>query len=55
LSLFTDAKYAGYKDEKNIIPYHEDNSWAKAYVAEYDSQANTLISYPAYKPKQILP
>ena len=55
LSVFSDPKYAGYKDEEHIIPYHKNNSWAKAYVAEYDSQTNTLTSYPAYKPKHILP
>lgn len=36
LSLFSDEKYAGYKDDPAIIPYHEDNSWAKGYIAEVD-------------------
>ncbi len=53
LSLFSDPQYAGYKDEEHIIPFHKNNSWAKAYVAEYDSQSKTLVSYPAYKPKLI--
>ena len=55
LSLFTHEKYAGYKDEERIIPYHKDNSWAKAYKAEYDSASNSLISNPALNPQQVLP
>jgi hypothetical protein len=55
LSLFSDEKYAGYKDDPEIIPYHEDNSWAKGYKAEYDRRTSTLISYPAFEPKQLLP
>jgi len=55
LSGFTDAKYAGYKDEADIIPYHKDNTWAKAYVFEYDHATNSLVKNPATNPEQILP
>ena len=55
LSVFTDAKYAGYMDEKEIIPFHENNMWAKAYVLEYDQASKSLIKNPAINPQQILP
>lgn len=50
ISLFTSAKYAGYKDEKHIIPYHRNNEWAKAYLGEYDGPSQTYTSFPATKP-----
>lgn len=47
ISLFADKKYAGYKDEKEIIPYHKDNEWAKSYVGEYDGSSGGYKSFPA--------
>jgi len=55
LSVFTEAKYAGYKDEPNIIQYHKNNLWAKAYLLEYDHANKSLIKNPAVNPKQVLP
>lgn len=55
LSLFSESKYAGYKDEESIIQYHSDNSWATAYIAEYDSENNILTSSPALHPIQTQP
>ncbi|RZF83172.1 hypothetical protein EXT46_06910 [Pseudoalteromonas sp. CO325X] len=42
ISVFSSAKYAGYKDEKDIIPLHADNKWINAYLAEIDSSGVTL-------------
>ncbi|KJY95776.1 hypothetical protein CWC12_01405 [Pseudoalteromonas ruthenica] len=42
ISVFSNAKYAGYKDEKDIIPLHADNKWINAYLAEIDSSGVTL-------------
>ena len=42
ISVFSNAKYAGYKDEKDIIPLHADNKWTNAYLAEIDSSGVTL-------------
>jgi hypothetical protein len=53
LSVFSDEKYAGYKDEKDIVHYHADNSWANAYIAEYSEDTHELVSYPAIDPKVI--
>jgi len=47
VSLFTSDKYAGYKDEPHIIPYHKNNEWAKAYLGEYDGSSQTYTSFPA--------
>lgn len=55
LSVFTDAKYAGYKDEEKIIPFHKNNMWAKSYVLEYDQASRSLIKNPAFHPQQIMP
>ncbi len=42
ISVFSSAKYAGYKDEKDIIPLHADNKWINAYLAEIDSSGVIL-------------
>nr|WP_319395073.1 hypothetical protein [uncultured Desulfobacter sp.] len=55
LSVFTDSKYAGYKDEETIIPFHKQNMWAKAYIFEYDQANRSLIQNPATKPENIMP
>jgi len=54
LSVFSETKYAGYKDEETIIPYHKDNRWAQSYRFEYDHQTRTLTLNPATKPEKIL-
>jgi hypothetical protein len=53
ISVFTEEKYAGYKDEKNIIPFHKNNEWAKAYKIEYLNSSGTMIQDPALNPKEI--
>lgn len=50
VSLFTSDKYAGYKDEQHIIPYHKNNEWAKAYLGEFEGASQTYTSFPAMKP-----
>ena len=55
LSVFTDSKYAGYKDEEAIIPFHKQNMWANAYIFEYDQANKGLIKNPATKPEYIMP
>lgn len=55
LSVFTDSKYAGYKDEEKIIPLHKQNMWAKAYLFEYDHASRNLIKNPAFNPEHIMP
>ena len=55
ISVFTEAKYAGYKDDKNIIPFHKKNEWAKAYKIEYLNSSGIIIKDPAISPKEIKP
>lgn len=55
ISVFTEEKYAGYKDDKNIIPFHKNNEWAKAYKIEYLNSSGTIIKDPAIDPKEIKP
>lgn len=47
ISLFSEKKFAGYKDQNDIIPYHKGNQWAAAYLAEFSS--NSMVKYPAYE------
>lgn len=49
ISLFAEEKYAGYKDEKHIIPYHQNNEWAEAYLGEYDGAEKVYTGLPALK------
>lgn len=46
VSVFSEAKYAGYQDEAAIIPFHKDNQWAQAYLAEIDGQSLTISIDP---------
>lgn len=55
ISVFTEEKYAGYKDDKNIIPFHKNNEWAKAYKIEYLNSSGIIIKNPALSPKEIRP
>ena len=47
VSLFAHEKYAGYKDEPHITPYHKNNEWAKAYVGEFDGASSAFTRAPA--------
>jgi hypothetical protein len=47
LSVFSEKKFAGYKDEPNIIPFHNNDEWSKGYLAEFDAASNTL-TLPAF-------
>lgn len=55
LSVFSEAKFAGYKDEESIIPYHKDNKWANSYIIEYDHSTKSLIKNPAINPEKLIP
>lgn len=55
ISIFSEEKYAGYKDEQNIIPLHKNNEWAKAYKLEYLNSNGIIILTPALDPKEIKP
>jgi hypothetical protein len=55
ISVFREEKYAGYKDDKNIIPFHKNNEWAKAYKIEYLNSSGIIIMDPALSPKEIKP
>jgi len=47
VSLFSEKEFAGYIDEPTIIPLHNGNQWAKAYLAEYNGSENSVTKYPA--------
>ncbi|MGF1689290.1 hypothetical protein L4C36_21900 [Photobacterium japonica] len=47
VSVFSASKYAGYKDEENIIQYHKDGAWSKGYLAEIDGVNKTVTYSPA--------
>lgn len=53
ISLFTEKKYAGYKDENGIVQYHRENKWAKSYQFEYSEKDKQLIYFPAINPEII--
>jgi len=51
VSLFSEAKYAGYKSDDNMAALVANGSWAKAYLAEYERQTQRLILNPAEREK----
>ena len=51
ISVFSKVRFAGYKDEENIIPYHKNDQWAKAYLAEFNGAELAVIKYPALPDK----
>jgi len=53
LSVFSDKKLAGYKDEPNIIPFHNNDEWSKGYLAEFDASSHILTLNPVVKPETI--
>ncbi|KPJ92110.1 MAG: hypothetical protein AMJ53_10045 [Gammaproteobacteria bacterium SG8_11] len=53
LSVFSDKKLAGYKDEPNIILFHKNDEWSKGYLAEYDASSKTITLNPLTNPKEI--
>jgi hypothetical protein len=55
ISVFSEEKCAGYKDEKKIIPFHQNNEWEKAYKIEYLNSSGTIIKNPAISPEEIKP
>ncbi|BFM15605.1 hypothetical protein R50073_17880 [Maricurvus nonylphenolicus] len=50
ITVFSEAKYVGYKDEEHISPLHKDNQWSKAYLAEYFGASDKFIRMPALSP-----
>jgi hypothetical protein len=53
VSVFSEAKYVGYKDEPAIVEFHKDGSWSRAYLAEYDHEKGVLTRYPLL-PEQVV-
>lgn len=46
VSVFSDKKYAAYKDEDQVAPYLQSGEWATAYLAEYDNSNGQLTRFP---------
>lgn len=49
VSVFSDRKYAGYKDEQSLLPHVQSGAWQQAYLAEYDRADGSLVLFPAGK------
>jgi hypothetical protein len=45
-SVFSDATYAGYKDETQLQAFVKDGRWSRAYVGEYDRTSQKLTLNP---------
>lgn len=54
ISLFTEKKYASYKDDKSVRSYVIDGSWEKSYLAEYSNRKKLLTRYPLDSDKQLV-
>lgn len=52
VSIFSEAKYAGYKDETQIRQFVVDGTWEKGYLAEYDNHSHVLILFPLIPAKR---
>jgi hypothetical protein len=46
LSVFSEGKYAGYKDEDGIISYARDGTWQSNYWGEYQNDTRRIVVYP---------
>ena len=47
VSVFSENKMVGYKDEPALREYVMDRSWEKAYLAEFSADTGVLTRYPA--------
>jgi hypothetical protein len=52
VSLFSEAKYAGYKDDKEVLQYVRDGSWSLKYLGEYESEKGLFVMYPVQPQKR---
>jgi len=46
VSVFSEATYAGYKDEPQLEESVKDGRWSRAYVGEYDRTSQKLTLSP---------
>ena len=46
ISFFSDSRFAGYKDEPDILPRVKDGTWRHGYLAEYSHRTGALVLYP---------
>lgn len=54
ISLFTEKKYASYKDDKSVRLYVMDGTWQKNYLAEYSHRKKLLTRYPLDPKKRMI-
>lgn|GEM_PF-4951281 len=47
VSFFIESKYAGYKDEPQILDSIANGNWAQSYIGEYDRKSNKLTLNPS--------
>jgi hypothetical protein len=50
ISLFSDRRFAGYKDEPSIKAYVRSGEWAVGYLGEYDGASRVLTLDPLTRP-----
>lgn len=50
VSLFSDRRFAGYKDEATIVAYVRSGEWAAGYLGEYDGASGILTLDPVTQP-----
>jgi hypothetical protein len=53
-SVFSDGKYAAYKDEKQVEQFLKDGTWIRNYLVEYDNDSGVLTIYPALPEKKAI-
>jgi len=46
VSVFSEATYAGYKDDPQLQEFVKDGRWSHAYVGEYDRTSQKLTLNP---------
>lgn len=54
VSLFTEKKYASYKDDESVRSYVIDGSWERSYLAEYSNRKQLLTRYPLDPNKRLV-
>src|SRR5215510_136767 len=46
ISLFSDPRLAGYKDDPALLTFVMDGSWGDSYLGEYDNEKHLLTIHP---------
>ncbi len=53
ITFVSDQRFAGYKDEPEILPGVKDGSWDHGYLAEYSRRRSRLVRFPMLPDRRV--